>query len=88
MGWSGGWDGGGWLMMLFGGLIFLLLLAGAVVLAVLAFWALARPGQAPRSDAVGPVQPDDRALAILRERYARGELSKEQYEQMRVDLRA
>lgn len=75
-------------MMLFGGLIFLLLLAGAVVLAVLAFWALARPGQAPRSAAVGSVQPDDRALAILRERYARGELSKEQYEQMRVDLRA
>jgi putative membrane protein len=31
---------------------------------------------------------DDPALATLRERYARGEITKEQYEQMRRDLEA
>jgi putative membrane protein len=34
----------------------------------------------------GPHQ--DRALAILRERFARGELSKEEFERMRQDLKA
>lgn len=35
----------------------------------------------------GPGQmPDDRGLAILKERYAKGELTKEQFDQMKRDL--
>ncbi len=36
---------------------------------------------------IGPVQPPDAsAMEILKKRYARGEITREQYEQMRRDL--
>jgi putative membrane protein len=55
-----------------------LILVGGVLLVL---WLLrqGRPGE-PGSP------PGSRPLAILQERYARGELTKEQYEQMRRDL--
>lgn len=75
MGWGGfGFGSFWWLIML----LFWVLVIGGVVLLVA---ALVR--QAPASDTGG-----SRALEILRERYARGELTREQYEQMRRDLTA
>jgi len=65
----------------FGGII--LLFVGTLIvvgLAALVVWLARRPNSG---------QPDPshtRALDILRERYARGELSREQYTQMRSDI--
>lgn len=66
----------GWLFML---LVVMLVIGGIVALVV---WLL-RQGQpaAPAADAGG-----GRALDILRERYARGEIGREEYERMRADL--
>jgi putative membrane protein len=57
----------------------LLLLIGLVVLAVWLYrqqYGMSGEGPSGRS----------RALELLRERYAKGELTKEQYEQMRQDI--
>lgn len=59
-------------------LFWVALIAGAVVLVI---W-LVRQGQRGTPPAGG----GDRALAILRERFARGEIDAEQYEQMRRAL--
>ena len=80
MGWGGGggW-GGGWSM--FGGLQMLLwwgLVIVAIVLVVR--WFSAGGGR-------GDKRPgEDSALTILRERYARGEVTKEEFEARRRDL--
>lgn len=65
-GWDGGWAGFG-LMHLFW---WVLLIAGAVVL----FRVLADKFR-------GGGSPGDRALEILRERFARGEIDRGEYEQ-------
>lgn len=66
----------GWWMGI--GLLWSLIFWGGIVF--LAVWAVrtlaARGGEAPRRD----------PLTILKERYARGELTREQYEQMRTDI--
>ena len=77
----GGWWGFG--PMWFGGLFSLLLLAlliAGVVLAVrhLVAWSAADPGRSGSG----------RALEILKERYARGEIGKEEFEAMRRDVSA
>ena len=80
-GWHhGGWMwGGGWpWMMVFMGLFWVLLIA---LLALLGFWLVSQsqgrgPGRSPGND----------ALRIAQERYARGEISREEYEQLRRDL--
>lgn len=65
-------------MMILGTLFWLALLA-LIVLAVVRLWPA--PGtfrsSAPR---------EDEAVAILRQRYARGEISREEFERMRRDL--
>lgn len=64
-------------------MIFMLLFWGAIVggLVLLVRWLMAeRPAR------VGG--EEDRALAVLRERYARGEITREQYQEMRRDLEA
>ncbi len=75
----GGFGGGG---MLFGGLIMLafwvLIIGGAVWLV----WALARGGQFSLGAGVSQQKP----LEILQARYAKGEITKEQYEAMKRDL--
>ncbi len=83
-GWHGyGWGGFGWPGMLFGGLLMLLFWGGLIILAFFVVRALVRSGSA-RS---GPPAPGgNRALDILKERYARGEITKEQFEQIRQDL--
>jgi len=73
----GGWLGG--LLMLFFGL---LVLAGIVLLVV---WAIrAATGHAP--SATGPAHPgaagQDEAIAIAKRRFATGEITKEQYDEI------
>jgi|DewCreStandDraft_1066081.scaffolds.fasta_scaffold00013_106 putative membrane protein len=75
-GMMGGWWAGAnpWWAIL-GVAFWLLMLAGITLLVV---WAIRQ---------VGPDQAGSRrALEILKERYARGEITREQYEQIRRDL--
>ena len=81
--------GFGWGWMLFGGLMMLLFWGALIALAFFAFRALSRSSGGSARDLTHPVvRSDDRALAILKERYAKGEIDKEQYERMRSDLLA
>ncbi len=73
-----GW--GGWLL---GGLMMLLFWGGLIILIVLAVRAFARPGSHSQNQASGP---SISALEILKNRYARGEISKEEFETIRHDL--
>lgn len=78
--WGCGWDlGWSWL---FG----LLTLVGIVLLVVLAVRVFSGgSGRGGGSDATGPAQGQSRARQILDERYAKGELTAEQYrEQVQV----
>ena len=71
--WPGGWYG----MMFLGPLMMLLLIAAVVVLVVLAVrWLSGTGGAAPRAS-------QSRALEILKERFARGEIDKEEFEERR-----
>jgi putative membrane protein len=54
-----------------------------LVLLGLGVWALIRYGQRPGDRGGGP---GGRALEILKERYARGEITREEYEDRRRDL--
>jgi len=63
----------------------LLLLVGIVAVGVL-IWALTKPNGKKQQRAEHPTE--DSALRILRERYARGEITREQFENMRRDLGA
>ena len=80
MGWGfGGYGGGGvgWF-----GPIMMIVFWGAVILGIAALVRyLVRPGG-------GPAAHDraDTALDILKNRYARGEINKEEFEAMRKDL--
>lgn len=73
--------GGGWLGMLFG-LLFMFLLLAAVIggIALVARWFAA-----PRYDGQPPQHPSPgrTPLDILKERYARGEIDKEEFEERR-----
>lgn len=68
-----GWMGFGW--------IFMLLFWGLVIVGLIALvrWLLVQ-GSAGRG------APGNKALDILRERYARGEIERDEYEQKRRDL--
>ena len=73
MGW--GW-GGGWGMPFFGlGPLFLLVIVVAVIILLM---------RQSRTMGSGPLGPT--AREILDRRYAAGEISKEQYEQMKRDI--
>jgi putative membrane protein len=81
--------GFGWGGMIFGGLLMLLFWGVVIALIVLAVRALSRPGSGPVAPSAGsPGQARDPALEILRERYARGEISKDEFNSMRQDLTA
>ena len=75
MGWGGGW-GWGWFGIVHMVLWWFLIILGIVVLAK---WLFGGSGRGSTADG-------DRALAILRERYARGEIDKAEFDARRRDL--
>lgn len=78
MGWSGPWWG--WLVML---LFWVVLLAVPIALVRL-LWPPAGRGAPGAGPASGGLR--DEALETLRERYARGEIGREEFLRMRDDL--
>jgi len=81
MGWGWGWFG-----MVHMVLWWLLIILGIVVLAKWLFSSGVRSSAADPNSAANRIAAGDRALAILRERYARGEIDKQEYEARRSDL--
>lgn len=73
-GWGWGWGGMGFGMLLFWGL-----LIAAIVLLAKGSWG---------SSACGKREREKSALDILKERYARGEIEREEFEQKKKDLEA
>lgn len=90
--WGGlsGWQGDGWGMMgpgMMGGFgfmgfgaVFMVLFWGLIIWAVVAFTQGFHPG------AWGESRNQDSALEVLKRRYARGDISKEEYEEKKRDL--
>jgi putative membrane protein len=74
MGWGGGW-GWSWFGIVHMVLWWFLIILGIVVLAK---WLFGSGG--------GRSTESDRALTILRERYARGEIDKQEFDARRRDL--
>ncbi len=78
-----GMMGGGWVMMLLGFLLFILVVGAVVAGAVYLVRALSKPSDsAPAAQSRG----SGSAQRILEERYARGEIDKEEYEERRRGL--
>ncbi len=77
--WAGWMHGDGWLV----GLAFWIMIVLGVVLAASIWGARRRPGEHGGGDDAGSSQTP---LDILRRRYARGDISKEEFEQRRRDL--
>ena len=59
------------------GLMIPLLVIGAIAYAL---------GWRPQSNQTSPAQTSQTPLELLKARYARGEINREEYEQMRLDL--
>jgi len=74
----GGW--GGTLMMFFMGFFWILLIVGGIVLV---WWLVTQARPAPPTH---PAPREETALEILNKRYAKGEITKEEYESMKKDL--
>ncbi len=78
------WGWGGWLIM---ALMMALFWGGMIVFGVWVVRSLLGAGSARREGPPPPEMHGPRtALDILRERYARGEITREEYNQMREDL--
>lgn len=73
--------GGGWYGMIFGPLFMILVLAIVIAVAVLLVRWLGGPGHGTHPPHHG--QPERTALDILKERFARGEIDKEEFEERR-----
>jgi putative membrane protein len=76
--------GPGWMttMMMLAGALFGLGLLGLVIIGVLVGFR-----RLPKGSNGSPAGgPSDRALELLRERYARGEISRDEFQRMRQDL--
>lgn len=74
--WGGGWHG-----MIFGPLMMILVLAAVVAIVVLLVRWIGGPGHASAPPHHAP--PGRTALDILKERFARGEIDKEEFEERR-----
>ena len=79
------WIDGGfhWGWMVFGGLMMLLFWGGLIALAVVIIRSFA--GGKSGNGQAGPTG-NEPALQILEERYAKGEISREEFETIRADL--
>lgn len=92
--WPFGWHmgGGNWLWGLFGILLMIAFWVGIIVLAFFAIRAIGRSARSPedRPDEYarrpGTDARGESALEILQARYARGEISREEYLEMKRDL--
>jgi putative membrane protein len=73
-------EGMGW-WMVFGGIVTILFWAGVFALVI---WAIAKLVGHDGSSSVAVKKHD--ALDIARERYARGEITREQFEEIKKDL--
>ena len=87
-----GWQVGGWGMMgpgMMGGFgwwwLMPILMVLFLILGIWAVVALVRGVSQPSDSDSGSSRPDS-ALEVLRKRYARGEISKEEYEEKKKDL--
>jgi putative membrane protein len=69
--------------LFYGGLMILVMMALPVLLVVGLVWLFATPGRGP---AATPGAGAQTPLDILKMRYARGEITKEQYDEMRQHL--
>ncbi|GAB4275534.1 MAG: hypothetical protein Kow0056_05210 [Coriobacteriia bacterium] len=75
---------GGWIGMILMGLFWLLVLAGIVLLVIWIARAAGGSGQGPSGTGRGGPQggADDPAVRIARERFARGEITKEELDEI------
>ena len=76
----GGFFGGGmgWISMIIGFIFFILIIIGIILLIV---WIIKRTTHSGIE-----LKTNNKALEVLKERYAKGEISKEQYESIKKDL--
>lgn len=75
----GGFGGGmGWMGMILGFIFFILIIIGIVLLIV---WLVKKTTHAGIE-----VKTESKALEFLKERYAKGEITKDQYETIKKDL--
>ena len=82
-------SGFGWSGMLFGGLITLLFWGGFLALIFVAVKSFAQPKyNQGGSYSTGAYSSSDKALEVLKERYARGEITKGEYDDVRQTLMA
>ncbi|WP_422022332.1 SHOCT domain-containing protein [Pyruvatibacter mobilis] len=79
--WHYGWDWG-WGHMIFGSLMMILFWGGIIVVVVL---AVRRFGSGP-SHGTPPATSRNKALDILQERFARGEIDKDEFEERKRHL--
>jgi putative membrane protein len=76
----GGLFGGiGFIWMIFIFIFILAIVAGIIILIV---WAVRRSGSADNIQKI----PENKALDALKERYAKGEITKEEYENIKKDI--
>jgi len=75
----GGYYGGmGWIVIILGFIFFIAIIVGIILLIV---WLAKRA-----THSVSEPKTNTKALDVLNERYAKGELTKEQYEDIKKDL--